>query len=127
MKKLMFFLAFSMGIVSLSKAQGGRNMGTPEERAQKNTDALVSKLKLTDDQKSKIYTINLDQAKKVDSLFKAPGDMQEKRPAMMALRQTSDTNIKAVLTDDQKKEYDSWLEERRSQMRNGGGRPQGNQ
>lgn len=119
------------GVISFANAQqGGQNRGgmggvSPEERIKRQTDQLVEKLKLTDDQKTKVTEI-----------FKAQGEAQMKmreemgqggdREAMMAKMQkiTSDTETKinALLTDDQKKEYKLFLDQ---QKQNRGQRPQG--
>jgi len=124
MKKLAIICAFMLGIVSLSKAQN-RKMPTPEERAKRNTDMLASKLNLSDDQKTKVMAINMEQAARVDSLMKASTDMKANRSVIKGIRQETNAKIKAVLTADQKKQYEAWQEEMKSKMQNrqGGGAP----
>lgn len=128
MKKLLIVCAFLMGAVGFANAQGGggRQAGTPEERAKRSTDQLVERLKLNDDQKTKVSTIYLDQAKaqaKMMEEMQAGGDRTAMREKMTKMRADVDAKLNEVLTEDQKKEYKAMQEERAKQMQNrqGGG------
>ena len=132
MKKLLLACLLLVSTVTFCNAQGGGGRGMmadPAERAKK----LQTQLKLTDDQTSKITTILKAQAAKRDSIFKAAnGDRSVMRSAMMTQMMTTNDKIKAVLTDDQKKQYEQIVQEqlqRMQQMRGGqggGGAPQQN-
>jgi hypothetical protein len=69
-------------------------------------DAEVQKdLKLTDDQKDKIKTINEDFGQEMRSLFQSGGDFQENQKKMASMRKEAMDKVVAVLTDDQKKAW----------------------
>lgn len=128
MKKIFLIIALFAGSVSLSQAQQ-RQQRSPEEMAQRNVDGLEKRLNLTADQKAKIYTIVLAQAKTMDSLRTAGRNSGgDRQAAFSKIREFQDENnkkISALLNDDQKKAYDQMLEERRSRMRNGQSGPGG--
>jgi hypothetical protein len=72
------------------------------------TDAEIqTALKLTDDQKDKVKTINDDFREEMRGLFGGGGDPQENMKKMTAMRKEAMDKTVAVLTDDQKK---SWTE-----------------
>lgn len=130
MKKTLIIFAFMLGIVTISKAQNGqggaRNMGTPEERTQRMMTQLASKVMLTDDQKAKLTAIYVAQNKTLDSLrASANGDMKSVRPKMGEINKANNQKIMALFTDDQKKAYSTWMEERRSKAGQGGHKPAG--
>lgn len=122
MKKIIMMFSLVLCLSTLALAQGGRQMGTPEERAKRTLDVLQTKLNLTADQKQKVTAILMSQAKSMDSLRTAAGedaDRQTLRPKMMAIMAASDKQVNALLTDDQKKAYETWKEERKSRMSGG--------
>ncbi|MNY28568.1 hypothetical protein D3C86_1625510 [compost metagenome] len=76
---------------------------TPEQKAQHATDALAKKLSLTEDQKTKIYTINLEGMKKAKE-----NHVKGQKPDMAAMKasmEERDSQINGVLNDDQRKIY----------------------
>ena len=114
----MLMCCFLLGITAVSRAQGGGQRMSPEDRA-KN---LQTQLKLTDDQTAKVTAIYKTQATKRDSIRTAAnGDRQAMMQAMMPLMQDTNGKIKAVLTPDQATAYDKIVQERMERMRNGGG------
>ncbi|MVN22405.1 hypothetical protein [Mucilaginibacter arboris] len=123
MKKLLLMLCFVAGITSLSKAQGGgRQRMSPADQAKQ----MQTRLKLNDDQTTKITSILQMQATKMDSIRTAAnGDRQAMMQGMMSVRQMTTPKIKAVLTADQATAYDKMLADQQAQMRarmqNGGG------
>ena len=125
MKTRFLFVALLAGTISLSQAQQ-RQQRTPEEMAKRNTEMLEKRLNLTADQKAKVYTIALSQAKTMDSvrtsMANGGGDRQAVFAKMRAMQQENDNKILPLLNDDQKKLYQQWIEERRSRMRGGQGR-----
>lgn len=119
------------GVMTFAHAQGGnRQMGTPEERATKATAQLTEKLTLTADQQTKVHDILLDQNNQMAKIREEAGeDRKAMREKSMALMEGNNTKINAVLTDDQKKTYAAYLQERKDAMQNrrggqGGGAPQ---
>jgi Spy/CpxP family protein refolding chaperone len=98
-------------------AQGGGGMGrmTPEMRVA-NIDKAVT---LTPDQKTKIAAIYTADQKKMEDLRAAQDpDMRKK---MTAMRADEDTQIKALLTDEQKPKYDAYLASMPQRGGRGGG------
>jgi protein CpxP len=87
-------------------AQGGGGMRmTPDERVA----AIDKAVGLTDDQKPKVKAIIEADQKKMMDLRNSGGDMETMRPKMMEIRTQENTDIKALLTDDQKTKYDAYV------------------
>ncbi|RNL54030.1 hypothetical protein [Pedobacter jejuensis] len=127
MKKLMMICALLFSVITYASAQqgGGRMGGTPEERAKRSTDQLVEKLKLTEDQKTKVMAIYTAQNAEMTKAREAAGDdMSGMREKMTKMNAETNTKIEAVLTDEQKPAFKTMLEERKKAMEarmNGGG------
>jgi protein CpxP len=119
MRKILLTCCLLLGIATLSRAQGGGGQRmSPEDRA-KN---LQTQLKLTDDQTAKVTVIYKAQAAKRDSIRTAAnGDRDAMRAAMMPLMQSTNAQIKALLTPDQATAYDKYLADQRARMQQGGG------
>lgn len=127
MKKLLMICGMLFGVMTFAHAQGGNRGGTPEERATKSTAQLTEKLTLTADQQTKIHDILLDQNTQMNKAREEAGDDRKAmRTKMMTLMQGNNEKIKAVLTDDQKKAYETFLEDRRNAMKNRAGGQGGN-
>lgn len=94
--------------------QGGRGPMSPADQVKELTD----RLSLTDDQQGKIKTILediRDQMQKIrsdDSL-----SQEDKMTKGRSLRETANGKIRDLLTDDQKKKFDQFEQERRDRMR----------
>ncbi|GGG99463.1 periplasmic heavy metal sensor [Mucilaginibacter phyllosphaerae] len=115
MKKMMMICLFLLGISAVSFAQGGgRQRMSPEDRAK----ALKESLKLTDDQTTKVTAIFQAQAKSMDSLRNAGGDMRSQMRPMM---QATNEKVKSILTPEQAAAWQKEMDERRARMQNGGG------
>lgn len=135
MRKLLIICGLLFSVITFAQAQdgqgqkqgGGRMGGTPEERAKRQTDNLAEKLKLSDDQKTKVSAIYLEQATSMKKLREdAKGDRDAMMASMKKSNEESDTKITALLNDDQKKAYATWKEERKEMMKKGAeGRGQG--
>jgi len=118
MRKILLMCCLFLGIAAVSRAQGGGQRMTPEDRA-KN---LQTQLKLTDDQTAKVLVIYKTQATKRDSIRTAAnGDRDAMRAAMMPLMQSTNAQIKALLTPDQAAAYQKMQDENRARMQQGGG------
>lgn len=123
MKKLLIICGLLLSMITFANAQGGgRQMGTPEERAAKALTMLTEKLTLTPDQQTKVKAILLDQNTQVAKAREEAGDdRQAARAKMMKIMEDNNGKINALLTDDQKKTYAAYLEERKAAMQNRGG------
>jgi protein CpxP len=118
MRKFLLTCCFILGIAAASHAQGGMQRMSPEDRAKQ----LQTQLKLTDDQTAKVTVIYKAQATKMDSLRTASnGDRDAMRSAMMPIMQSTNTQVKAILTADQATAYQKMQDERRARMQQGGG------
>jgi len=99
---------------------------TAEQRADKVTARLEKQLSLTADQKTKIYAIELENAKKMDTWRSADkGDRKGKMEERKAAMDEQKAKIDAVLTADQKTKMDAFRTEAREKgekMRKGMGR-----
>ena len=103
-------------------------MRSPEERAKRTLDQLTEKLKLTEDQKTKVMVILTDQNTQMNKAREdANGDRDTMRASFTKIQAEGQTKINALLTDDQKKAYATWQEERKAAMQNRGGMGGGNQ
>lgn len=115
----MLVCCFVIGAVAMSFAQGGGGMRMkPEDQAKR----LQTQLKLNDDQTTKITAIYTAQAAKIDSLMKAAnGDFSSLRTTMGPMREATNAKIKALLTDEQKAEFDKQQAAMRNRMGGGQG------
>ena len=78
---------------------------------------LTKKLNLSDDQQAKLKPILEDQHKQMETIHDDSSLSREDRfSKMQALRQSSDTQIKGVLNEDQQKNFDKMREEQRGRM-----------
>lgn len=102
-------------------AQGGGGGGRQQMSAEDQVAAIDKAVTLTADQKPKVLAVVQDSAKKMADVRAAGGDPQEMRPKMTEIRNSQNTAIKALLTDDQKTKFDAYV----ASMAQGQGRPGG--
>jgi Spy/CpxP family protein refolding chaperone len=115
MKRIFVMTTLWVALITLATAQEpgqnrqggqGRGFGTPEERAKNQTERLDKLVKLTDEQKTKISAINLDLSKKTDAEMKENRENREAlRSKMSEINTERDKQYKAVLTENQFKQY----------------------
>jgi protein CpxP len=118
MRKILLMCCLFLGITAVSRAQGGGQRMSPEDRAKQ----MQTSLKLTDDQTAKITVIFKTQATKMDSIRTAAnGDRDAMRAAMGPLRTSTTAQIKAILTPDQASAYEKMMADMRAQRQGGGG------
>jgi protein CpxP len=106
----------------------GRGMGhRPMESVDDQIKHLSKKLNLSDDQQAKLKPIFEDQQKQMEQIHNDSSLSREDRfSKMQALRQSSDTQIKGVLNEEQQKSFDKMRaeqQERMKQWRRGGDTP----
>ena len=125
MKKLFVIMFVMLAATVAAQPGGGRNMGTAEERAKRQTDNMTELLSLNAEQKTKISAIELDIQKQMDTRRQnTQGNREAMMTAMQEIEKVREDKYKAVLTADQFKKYVDDREQRRGQ---GGGRGQGGQ
>ena len=120
MKKLIMICSMLFGMVAFAQAQqnGQGRMGRmmkPEARVKQ----LDEKLKLSDEQKSKLTTIFTEQAdaqKKMREEMQNSGDRSAAREKMQKMRADLNSKINAVLNDEQKASYKTMQEEQKAEM-----------
>lgn len=120
--KIQFFLLIAISIFlqncgSTQSTSSQTSESNPELAADKLTVDMVSHLKLTNEQTTKVKAINLKYIKKSQDLRKqANGD----RSVMQSLQKDKNAEMKSVLTDSQYRKYESMQKE--SKGGRGGGR-----
>jgi len=99
---------------------------TAEQRAKKATARLEKELSLTADQKTKIYAVELENAKKVETWRSADqGDMKGKMKERKEAMQAQKAKIDGILTAEQKTKMEAMRSEAREKgdrMRKGMGK-----
>ena len=121
--------ATRMGVVALCSAalctvpmmaQGGGGGGMRMNSDQR-VAAVDKAVTLTDDQKTKIKAIYDADMQKMMDLRNSGDDRDTIMPKIQAMRANENTQIKALLTDDQKPKYDAYLASLPQYGRGGGG------
>lgn len=121
MKKAILTIAIAVMGLSAAFAQDStksvrRQMPkmTAEQRAERITAKMEKKLSLTADQKSKVYAVELENAKKIDAWRTADkGDMKGKMKERKAVIDEQKAKIDAILTAEQKTKMDAFRAEAR--------------
>ena len=97
-------------------SRGGHHHGMPS--ADDQLKHLTTKLNLSDDQQAKVKPILDEQHNQMEQLRADNSTSRQDRwKKMREIRENSDNQIKSVLNDDQKKQFDQMREEQRSRMK----------
>jgi protein CpxP len=97
----------------MGRHRGGRGMPTLDDQMKH----LTKQLSLTADQQAKLRPILEDQRAQMEKLHGDSSLSREDRfSKMQELRQSSDSQIKSVLNEDQQKNFDKIREEQRGRM-----------
>ena len=133
MKRFFFLVllaafALSLGAFAQDDHAGGGPRGGRGGRQMPSVDDQVSSIKqavnLSDDQAGKVHDILQAQRDKAQQMMQDSSvSRDDRRAKMQALREDSNNQIRALLSDDQKKSYDGYLKQQRENRRrdNGGG------
>ncbi len=123
MKKLMMICGLLFGMVTFAQAQqpGSRQAGGPSGRMmspEAKVKQLDEKLKLSDEQKTKITTLFTEQAEAQKKMREESqtGDRAVVREKMQALRADNEKKLNAILSADQQTAYKAFQEEQRAAM-----------
>jgi len=117
MKKIGFLCVAFFLVFSLSAQQAGRTNranSSPEDRANRQTEAMVKQLDLTAEQGAKVKEINLSYAKK---MAEAEVNTETRRGKMRELSNARETELQAVLTADQLNKWQEIQKKRRDRTR----------
>jgi len=87
-----------------AQIDGLKQKKSPEERAQKMSDKMSKKLSLTSDQYNQVYSIMLSHAQQADQI-RSSNDKQSCKEQMKKLRQSTDSQLQAVFTEEQLQKY----------------------
>lgn len=116
MKKLILSAVATVFAISSFAQDGAKVKKTPEEVATKRADKLKTELTLSDEQRSKVYTILLDNTTKVRAVKeKYPNDKKAAKAEIKPLRETCDASIKSVLTPEQVTKWEQLKKEKKEQ------------
>jgi hypothetical protein len=116
MKRLIIALGLILSFSSYANAQGAMQMGTPEQRANRQIGQLET-LKLSDEQITKLIEVFTWSRKRIDSIktILTNGiDFPAFRAKMAPIEAETTTKVNALLNDEQKKAYEAILEKRRA-------------
>lgn|SRR5680860_1531647 len=123
MKKIGILLVAIVFGTTVSMAQNRGNVD-PKERATEQTKELKETLGLDKDQEKKVYDLNLKAGNEMAEMRKdmqGGGDRDAMREKMTKSREAQNKEMKKILTEDQYKKYEKYLEERRARRGQGGG------
>ncbi|HCO67435.1 MAG TPA: hypothetical protein DIT04_06740 [Dysgonomonas sp.] len=115
-KLILLFTVLAFCVNGLN-AQNRRPMN-PEDMAKRQSETLTDRLKLTDEQKQKVYDVSLKYAKERSEKMNSADDRDKRRQIMQESQQKQDEEITNLLTEDQQKEFEKYRKERESQRGN---------
>jgi hypothetical protein len=118
MKKLfLLVIVFMTTIVTFAQDTLSKS---PEQRTAQFVKQLKKELKLTTEQTEKIESIQLKSLKQVDSIKvnAVAQDKKEMNKKVREITKAANVDIKAILTDDQKIKFDTWLAEKKDKTKN---------
>jgi len=110
-------LSFSLFLLSISSFAQQRQVGTPEERASRQTARLKETLNLSPDQETAVASINLKYAKQAQPLLETGGRNLKTAREARSMMKSKDDELEKVLTKEQFKQYQDIKEEMRSAMK----------
>jgi hypothetical protein len=119
-------LAFMISIthvIALAQENSGEKMEkimkntTPAERADFQTNFMVEKLKLSDQQVEPIRAVNLKYAEKAEEIYNSQKRKFRKFKEMRKMRENKDKELKTILTDEQYKMYEKSKKEMREKIK----------
>jgi len=102
--------------------QGPQDRGqrmTSEERVAKQLETYQKKLSLTEDQAASIKTVLTKNAETMEAKMKAARESGSRpdRSEMEKMREKENTEVRALLNDDQKTAFDKLLKEQEEKMK----------
>ena len=122
-----FFISTLLGILGSISISSAQETNPPQQRGQRGGQFVAMEKQmvldsisgLNDDQKLIIQVIYDDYEKSLTSArSEATGDREAMREKMTGIRDGKNEAMKAVLSEEQYKEFEAMLARRRSQMQN---------
>lgn len=108
--------------LQVAAQQGKREQINPEERAKKVTEKMATELQLSDEQKSQILELNLEQARQRQIEMDQEMELRKKRSEDMKAHQNK---IQSILTEEQRTKWEELKEEQREKRRSSGNQEKG--
>ena len=96
--------------VSVPSVAANKKLPSPDEFRKIYLSDMKSRLKLTDDQMQQLVVILDETRAQSDIIWQ--GFQKERNEKNLAIRQSQNERIRAMLTTGQKTEYELWLKER---------------
>ena len=90
---------------------------SPAERADFQTNLMVEKLKLGDQQVEPVRAVNLKYAEKAEEIYNSKKLKFRKLKEMRKMTANKDKELKTILTDEQYKTYENIKQEMKEKMR----------
>jgi Spy/CpxP family protein refolding chaperone len=123
MKKLQYALLMlallAPAAVVAQEGPGGEAMGGPRfmPSVEDQLDELTAQLKLTSVQKPRVKFVLHEQREQMKNLMlDSSGSREDNMSKMREIRQSSNAQLRALLTDEQKIKFDKMQEDRRKRM-----------
>ncbi len=114
-------MIFALGAYAWQSPSGQENRGGPMS-VDDRVKMLADRLGLNDDQQAKVKSILTDTQKQIQSIRDDSSLSQEdRREKMRSLRESTNSKIREVLNDDQKKKFDEMQQQMRDRAREGKG------
>ena len=92
-----------------------------EERAEMYARSLNKELGLTADQSAKIRVIQFEHIKNIDEIREKGVENADKKAMRQEIKTANDatqTQIKALMTNEQKTKFDAWQAQKREEIKN---------
>lgn len=107
-KQILPIIILCTSISSVQACPGGKSdfHGKGGDFKERKVEHLDSKLDLTDEQKSRVESIIESKHQQAKAIF------EESRPKMEALKKSTDTEIRAILTPEQQAKFDKLAADR---------------
>lgn len=106
-------------LLMISPAYSQQPGRSAEDRAKHQTETMKTELKLTPDQETKVYAINLKYAEKMGDV-RDIADTAERRKSAENLNKQKNSELKPILTADQFKAYQKMMADMRAKRQQGG-------
>lgn len=121
MKKIVMVLLVSLFTVSgvFAQQRPKKERLKPEDLAKRQTELLTKELGLTEEQKEKIYEINLKFAQPTEQEKADRAEREKRREEFKKRHQDKTESINALLTDDQKAKFEKHQKDRQNKKPRG--------
>lgn len=109
--------AICLLFVAQVNAQTTDTKATAEERAQKMTEQMQKRLSLTAAQIQPVQALNLKYAKQNEQTINSNDNKYSKLKKIKSTQNEKSKELKLILTETQFKEYEKWVEEKKSELK----------